>query len=345
MSAFLSWGILLAAQHVFFCIATEEDVCGKIIGQVLHLTQQPYAWWAEKFKERNCTIHYSHEGPDHCIFYVSAWRDGEEIVDAGVLNTGEEQIKANVRANCSNGWQQVSPCIQNDLECMILGGGPSLTLFKQDIWNKRQEGVKLLTLNGAYNWCLEQVPKLIPSAQIIVDARPFNKRFVQPVVDGCKYLISSQCDPCVLEGLPKDRTYLWHPSAECIQPILKEEYEHFWPVPGGSSVLLRAIPLMRMLGYRKFHLYGCDSCLMDDQHHAYSQPENDGVTAINVAVTGGRIFRCVPWMLAQAQEMLTLIKLMGDEVDLAIYGDGLLAHLLTAAARIEEEQPMKEGEL
>ena len=74
-------------------------------------------------------------------------------------------------------------------------------------------------------------------------------RFVEPVVEGCKYLISSQCDPSVFENLPKDRTFIWHTSTEIIQDILKEAYpERWYTIPGGSTVLLRAIPLMAMMG-------------------------------------------------------------------------------------------------
>jgi hypothetical protein len=89
-----------------------------------------------------------------------------------------------------------------------------------------------------------------------------------------------------------------------------------------------------MLGFTRFHLYGCDSCLAKDkmQHHVYAQPENDSQAVIPVKVTGGRIFWCHPWMAAQAQQFIELIKFLGDEVDIAVYGDGLLKHILDAGA-------------
>jgi hypothetical protein len=40
--------------------------------------------------------------------------------------------------------------------------------------------------------------------------------------------------------------------------------------------VLRAFPLLRMLGYTQFHVFGFDSCVQEDgTHHAYPQPEND----------------------------------------------------------------------
>lgn len=325
---------LRAAQHVFFQIATEDDVCGAMIGHPLHLSVHPYAWWLAKFNELDCVIHWSREDKGSVLFYVTAWASGEEIVKHGELNTEMTIVRSNVKKNISDGWEQVKPHETNDVEVMILGGGPSLAQNEHQIKLMRDEGVKLITLNGAYNWCLEH--GLIPSAQIMVDARPFNARFSHPVVDKCKYLIASQCDPSVLEGLPRDRTLLWHTTAEMIKDLLQEEYEAWWGVPGGSTVLLRAIPLLRMLGFKRFHLFGCDSCLTEKEHHAYAQAENDEPIIIPVNV-GGRIFQCAPWMIAQAQEFIDLIKFLGDEIEVEIYGDGLLSHILLTGAELSKE--------
>jgi len=160
-------------------------------------------------------------------------------------------------------------------------------------------------------------------------------------VDDCRYLIASQCDPSVLEGLPKDRTYLYHAMSSLSEDLLTAQYGQEWhTIPGGSTVLLRAIPLLRMLGYRRFTLYGVDSCLGNgDSHHAYSQPENDGALALPVIVNpGGRVFRCAGWQISQAQEFLDLIRTLGDVIELEIPGDGLLAHLLNVGAQADLEE-------
>lgn len=389
--------ILLAAQHVFFSISTVDDSCGQLIGEALHLTVRPYAWWLAQFNARDCVVHWSQEIAGAALFYVTAWQTGQAIVDSGVLNTSEEQVKANVRANTAQGWAQVQPHETNDVEVMILGGGPSIAAFEDDIREKKAAGVKLVTLNGAYKWALDR--GLGPVTQIMVDARPFNARFVQPIDPACLYLIASQCDPSVLQvwrlriaaadpgvfvksirggdlvlgdgdrpfefrteaaalvaaerlraagyeqyevvrdGLPKDRTLLWHTSTELIRDILNAAYpKGWWTIPGGSTVLLRAIPLLRLLGFKRFHLYGCDSCLGDEErHHAYSQPENDGAFVMNVTV-GGRVFACHPWMASQATEFLDLVKFLGDEIELEVYGDGLLSWTLEHAAQLQADE-------
>jgi len=319
---------LAACQHVFFQIATEDDVMGKLVGHKLHLTVQPYSWWLQKFNDHKCIIHWSEERDGYCLFYVTAWASGADIVDIGVINLDDEKIKSNVKHNISLGFQQVQPYPTNDVEVMIVGGGPSLAENMDKIKELRANGVKLVAINNAYQYCLDN--GVTPSAFVMVDGRDFNKRFVENVVDDCKYFIASQCDPSVFEKLPKERTYVWHTSAEMINNILAEQYKTWWPIPGGSTVLLRAIPLFRMLGFKRFHLFGCDSCLEDGKHHAYEQTENDGqlVAPVNV---GGKIFYCNPWMISQAQEFIDLIRMLGDEIELEVYG-GLLRHILETGA-------------
>jgi len=328
--------ILRGAKHCFFVISTGDDVCGRLIGETLHLSVHPFDWWKERFEERGCTIQWSLETDIHAFFLVSLWEDAQIVVDNGVVNTKDEQIRENVKFNSTQEWQEIEPCLQQETEVMIVGSGPSLKEFEADIRQKRAEGAKLVTLNGAYNWALDH--GLVPSATIIVDARETNARFTKPVVDECKYLIASQCHPSVLEGLPKDRTYLWHVQSEITRDLVMGIKDVCWEVPGGSTVLLRAIPLLRMLGYHRFHVYGCDSCLMDGQHHAFEQKENEGEAIIPIVVTGGRIFYCNPWMVAQAREFITLVAKIGEVFDMIVYGDGLLAHIIKTGAEIVPEQ-------
>lgn len=322
---------LRACQHVFFQISTVDDNCGTLIGHPLHLSVHPFEWWLQKFNERECVIHWSRNDGDSCMFYVSGWITGAEVAAGGLLNTEIEEIKTHVKKNISDGWNQVEPHETNNLELMIVGGGPSLKNQWEDIKEKRSRGMALIALNGAYGECLKN--GVTPSGVMVVDARPFNERFVKPVIDNCKYFIASQCDPKVFEGLPKERTYIWHTMTDDIKELLNEQYERWYGIPGGSTVLLRAFPMFRMLGFKKYHVYGCDSCLMDGEHHSFSQPENDSKIVMRVRC-GNRIFLCHSWMISQAHEFIDTIKFLGDEIEIEVYGDGLLKHILETGAEL-----------
>jgi hypothetical protein len=327
--------ILRAAKSCFFGISTEKDECGKLIGEELHLSIHDFAWWKDKFESSSCKILWSEKMEGGAHFLVSAWEDVQVMVENGTINATEEMILDNIRVNCAGGWQQLIPHPEQDTEVMILGGGPSLNHHLEEIREMRERGVKLVTLNGAYNWAIDH--GLTPSATVIVDARELNKRFTKPVVDECKYFIASQCHPSVFEGLPKDRTYLWHVMGDLTDSsVVKEFYPASFPIPGGSTVLLRAIPLLRQTGYHRFHIFGCDSCLEDGAHHAFSQPENDDRAVIPIMVTGGRTFYCHPWMACQAREFVTMIQKIGETFDCVIHGDGLLEHIVNVAATADD---------
>jgi len=323
--------ILRSAQHVFFQVSCVDDCCGKLIGEKLHLSVHDYAWWLRKFQgDLECLVHWSEDRGDSALFYVTAWWSAERLAKTGVLNVENEELRANVRASCRRSLQQCRPHGDSSDEVMIVGGGPSLSGQLNVIRARRESGQKLITLNGAYNWATAN--GLSVSAQIMCDAREFNRRFLEPVQPQTKYLLASQCHPSAYDAVPAERTWQWHTTAENIVDILNEEVDEWFAVPGGCTVLLRAIPLMRMLGYRSFHLFGCDSCLgEDDSHHAYSQPENDGQLVIPATI-GGRVFRCHPWQIAQAWEFIELIRHMGNLFEIEVHGGGLLAHILEHAA-------------
>jgi SAM-dependent methyltransferase len=330
--------ILGSAHNVFFRIDTRPDVMGERIGETLHLTVQPYSWWLDKFKERKCYVRWSHDYDGKtCMFYVSSWAAYEDMEVEGKVNTEVEQVKKNIRANAEAGWQHMHPHPIQSTEIMLLCGGPSLNDFEDEIIKLRNQGMPMVTTNGTYNWAIERGLK--PSMQMIIDARPFNKRFLRPVVDGCKYFIASQCDPSILEGLPKEDTWLWHVSGMQggVKELLDELYPEWWfSVPGGSTVTTRGLALLRMLGFHKLHVYGFDSCYRDDEHHAYEQPENNYSLQNRVVAScgGTRTFLCDAWMYIQAQEFMQMVAIFGDEgPDMNVKGDGLIAHIIETGAK------------
>jgi hypothetical protein len=330
--------ILHSARHVFFQISCEPDNLGVLIGEQLHLTVKPYAWWLEQLNKLHCTVHWSHDAGSYCLFYVTAWATGKEFHNNAQVNTEDEQIKKNVLANLELGLSEVRPYDPQDKAVMVLAGGPTLNEFEFDIKLKRKLGMPLVTMNGAYNWCLERNIK--PSVQIVLDAREFNKRFVAPVVPECKYLLASQCHPETVKAVPREQVVLWHSgSSEAVKSALDEfdssrnQKRGWYPVYGGMTVVLRSFPLLLMLGFSKFHVYGFDSCIFE-KHHAYDQPENDEDRIVDVTV-GGKTFQCHPWMLTQAHEFQEMVKLMlGETCELEIYGDGLIKHILKTGAEL-----------
>jgi hypothetical protein len=328
--------ILKSAQYVFFQISNLPDHFGEVVGETLHLTVKPFEWWEQTLKECDATIMWSQDLDGTSGFYVTGWTDTKEFLKQGVVNTDAETIRANVRHSLTLGLTDLMAYEKNDIPVMILAGGPSLNDFKDEIIARRNAGEKLITVNGAYNWCIEN--GITPSAQVMVDAREFNKRFVEPVKPNVHYFLGSQCHAETFKAVPKDQTILWHSALdEELVPELEQFYKNkgtvWYPVIGGSNVTLRTLPLMFILGYRKFEIFGWDSCLIDGAHHAYEQKENDKDCVVRV-ICNNRTFACNPWMASAAQEFLDMMQILTKDDDFAINvrGDGLIAWLIQTAS-------------
>ena len=130
----------------------------------------------------------------------------------------------------------------------------------------------------------------------MIDARQFNARFVETPVDGCEYFLASQCHPDTFDICRGRKITLWHvlsnPEAEmqlldeyyCEPPGEPERSRcRYFPVTMGTTVAIRALSLLRMIGFCRFEIFGLDSCWMGNEHHAYRQAENDKEDLIHKA--------------------------------------------------------------
>lgn len=327
--------ILISANHCFFTISTVQDHCGEMIGEHLHMTVQPMSWWIEKIRTHGAVIHWTRELEDVCMIYCSSWHEASDIIKIGHVNQDERIVEDQVAWNTRAGWMQVMPHDKQDREVLVLAGGPTMNDCLDEIRALREAGAALVTCNGAYHWAIEK--GLSISAQIVLDSREFNARFTKPVLDKCKYLIASQVHSSTLDGLPRDRTYLWNSGiSEANENLIRELTGYYFPVPGGSTVVLRSLALLRILGFWKIHLFGFDSCVKPNgQHHAYDQAENDNELLIPVTC-GGKTFECTPWMVSQASEFRDVVKFLGDEVEIAVHGDGLIAAIIENGASFSQ---------
>lgn len=319
---------------------------------------------------------------------VGAVIDGVQVL--GELNTPLETITAHVRYAIRQGHSQLRPeVLKSDLVALV-GSGPSLLGALPELRDAIFRGAKLVALNGAFRWCVEQ--NLQPKAVVVVDAQETAARFLEPDVPQCLYYVASQCHPAswaMVAG--RERVIIWH-AVMPEDPLISELDQYYgkdrWtPIGGGTTVATRALALLRTSGYARFELFGIDSCWMDawelhrhglplrhpetlavkrfasrteaeavacyaandysidgyepvcvPAHHAFLQAENerDRRIRLDVGPTHGtgqnRTFECAPWHVQQAEDFLRLIRHHGDDFQLRVHGDGLLAHMLKIGA-------------
>ena len=242
------------------------------------------------------------------------------------INEDKDKIRDNIRKNIQRGLPQVQPYETQweKIVCLALGG-PTLKETFPNLLEKRHDGIPVITVNGSYKYCIDN--GLEPSAMIMLDSREFNSRFVKPLRKECKYFISSQCHPSVFDVLEDYQVWIWHVAGDENYDLLREQYgEEYFPVMGGATIALRAVHLLRMLGFHKFEMFGFDSCVIGE-HHAYEQPENDDEGVMNVTVSG-KEFRCTAAHYHQAKEFVDMISKTGEHYDLAVHGNGLISHII-----------------
>jgi SAM-dependent methyltransferase len=337
--------ILTASKRAFLSISTVPDHFGPVLaGEPLHLTVQPHAWWKAKLEALGARIDWEHEGEDSATFYCSIYANGDDYAAVTGLNVTEERIKENIAANLKLGLAEVCPHEAQDTKIYVLAGGPSLADHEDEIIKLGKEGALFVTVNGTYKWLIDR--GIRPAAQFMVDAREFNARFVDPIIPTCKYIFSSQSAQEAVAKVPKEQAMLYHSGdsatvKECFDAHCKEvgQDRAWYPIYGGSTVIGRSLVTLAMLGFRNIEIFGWDSCLRGDQHHAYSQPENDSTYVANIEV-GGKTFRCHPWMVVQANEFPKIIRyILGpiDGLNLNVRGDGLIAHMLKHSADLAQK--------
>lgn len=273
-----------------------------------------------------------------------------DTVFDGNVNVSDEGIVSNINHSIRLGYPQLySQPMRNEKVC-IVGGGPSLKETWPELMTELRAGAKLMTLNGAYNYCVEQ--NLTPSATVVLDGRPSNSRFVTPILPECRYWIASQAHPDLWNELRDAKNVgIWHAvtneSESESRTVLDNYYKEQWHgVAGGTTVFTRAIGLARMLGYLRFEAFGIDSCFMGNDHHAFPQPENESDRPFKVTVSptespeDKKVFYTTPWMLKQAEDVMTLIQMLGDKFLINFHGEGLIAHMIETASTLLTVDPL-----
>lgn len=240
------------------------------------------------------------------------------------LNRPKEEIQDNIRINCARRLPQVWPHKEQDTVLAIAGGGPSLVDTLDDLKAFKEDGGKVVALAGTAKYLMEH--GITPSAHVLLDSSITNIDFVTDA--DCTYLVASQCDPRVFDALAGRKLYIWHAINHVDDnEIISQFYDKWVPIQGGNTIGLRALRLFQVLGYRKFELFGYDSCYIDGRHHAYKQKGHDDIETTWMEVNG-RKFEVAAYQIQQAMEFMKMVKVFGQGWEVRCHGNGLISYLI-----------------
>lgn len=258
-----------------------------------------------------------------------------------VLEAGENSPTAqHIRSSLARGLPEFNPAIVfNDGHFVIVGSGPSVVKHLDEIKAEREKGRPICAIKGTHDWLIDNEfhPDMFVSCEPRI--RPFRHTSQRTT-----YLLASRCPPELFDQLKDCEVVLWHSAASkpgAVQPEGKDaiqwddldmldecnEWRGHFGVGGGTTSGLRAIMLGFLMGFRKFILYGFDSCLADDGKTKRFSGEEIGNGKIIDVIVGGRRFLCNGALAQQATEFQKVYEGLPN-ITIEAKGDGLIAEIL-----------------
>ena len=233
-----------------------------------------------------------------------------------------------------------------DCTFAICGGGPSVANDIDTIRRLRKQGAYIMTVNKTHDYLREH--GIRPDFHVLLDPMDWVADYVKQPVDGCRYLIASQCHRDVYRKLRHGDCYLWHAYSDFYgvnypSPILEREFtrKEWVCVPGPTTVGMRAIYCAQTMGGKFYHMLGMDSSMVYDEAakagrlHAYAKakPEDaeEGWAKIKTQAgvksfyTNSHMARQVDDFDQMLDQFAVLVKMKRIRAPhFTVYGQGLL---------------------
>jgi uncharacterized Rossmann fold enzyme len=216
----------------------------------------------------------------------------------------------------------------------LAGGGPSL---KRHIKTLRRFDT-VLAAGSSHDFLVEHGVRVKYS--LLLDAHStVTASYIKYPSPDTTYLVATHCPESVFKALEGYPISMWHCIMDSQQAFLEEIEPGYQGLGGGCTSGLRAIYMAGVLGYKNLHLFGYDSCLPDDDMtHAYplqdEKIEREGIAAdriyeirFGIGEPGEKLYRCLGYQLAQAQNFEELIFSHHDLFKCTFYGGGLLSDI------------------
>jgi len=234
-----------------------------------------------------------------------------------------EELCSNIRSALARGLPELTLApITHDATMVLVASGWSMPDYIDDIKAHRKAGHVIGAIKGAHDFLVENGVE--PDFWVNLDPRD-RTNGIKHKNDRTLYLVASRCPPSTFDYLQGKRVMVWHSWAE--GPEMDAMGPGKLAIGGGTTSGLRAINIGYIMGFRKFFLYGYDSCNSPDGRKRFTG-ELPGLT-VDVWVGGadGKKFNCNAAMAQQANEFQKLFEVMPD-LQIEVIGPGLIAEIM-----------------
>lgn len=249
--------------------------------------------------------------------------DGVAVVGALGLDEQWKQVEANLAA--VEGRIEAVPA--HDRRAILACYGPSLVEMMIPLRRLAEAGGDVVSISGAHDMLLER--GIVPKYHVECDPRPHKADNIEKAHPDVVYLLASAVHPAVIEKVRRGggQMRLWHVGAgdHTMKLIDGKGEKRGTVVGGGSSVGLRAIPLLYALGYRDLAIFAMDCSFADDGRQWAGKHSGKLKKAVSVKC-GDRIFMTSPVLLGYATQFFETVQKV-DGIEYELFGDGLLQEM------------------
>ncbi len=247
----------------------------------------------------------------------------------------DDQLLDHVRSAMRRPIPHFGPSPQNDHEAILVGSGPSVRKDVEKIKALIDKGGYVFAIKAAHDFLIDN--GIIPDVALMVDPQPHIVRCFQKKRADVIYFVASQCHPTVFDYFKDNKVVLWHLLTG--KEGEQEAINHEIALGGGSTSGMRAMTLAWSMGFRKMHLFGYDSCMVnyDPEKNPVQELKIDGTLAKEKEPMklwiAEKTFYCNPAMAAQCTEFEKVMNAFRCAVQLKVHGEGAIPHL--AQTRME----------
>lgn len=257
---------------------------------------------------------------------------------------GPSELIRHMRYALSKGLPTLAQVDAHDGEAVLCGAGPSLAENLEKIRELKAQGHMVCAIKSAHDFLIEH--GIRPDMALAVDPQQKIADLYRKPGYGIRYFMATQCHPDVFDALKGYKVITWNVFTKAVHEYWmkrlkkKNKIGSLFFVNGGSTSGLRAIGLVWVMGYRKFHLFGYDSCLKTPEGDFTLEQMADADLKIGgvknkkeimVVDADERRFYCDPAMALQANEFLPQTEHMKD-IRVKAYGNGLIPWIVERAA-------------
>lgn len=240
-------------------------------------------------------------------------------------------IPAHIESSIARQLPELQPAIcAHDGYMVIVGSGPSLAGFADEIKAEQAKGRPIWAVKGAHDWLIDN--GIQPDVFLSIEPRD-RRNNLQRANENTVYLLASRVCPEVFDHLAGKNVMIWHCASSDDENAVLMKHRKYG-IGGMSTSGLRAVHVGVHQGYRNFVMYGMDSCNAPD---GITKRIDGSLTGQQQdVIVGGRKFICNVAMAKQAFDFQYLYALLPG-IHIEVKGDGLLAAI--NALRRKEGKP------